>query len=151
MGQVVFDWSNRELALHMELRLKTLGVDPSQPESQDIDEEARATVATSNARISFQSPGRRIATDDTRLPIGFGHVSAAMDDLAIVTMAVELGDRFAGISISTAPQRQAALITSDMVWLQSGASGWPMAATTVRKRARRPAPHHERHEGLVRR
>ena len=104
MGQVVFDWSNRELALHMELRLKTLGrkevaVDPSEPESQDIDEEARATVATSNARISFQGPGRRIATDDTHGACrinGFGHVSAAMDDLAVVAMAVELGDRFTG-------------------------------------------------------
>ena len=41
MGQVVFDGSDRELALHMELRLKTLGrkevaIDPSEPESQDI-------------------------------------------------------------------------------------------------------------------
>jgi hypothetical protein len=104
MGQVVFDAANRELAMHMELRLKTLGrneiaVDPTEPQIRDIDEEARAAVATKNARISYQSPGRRIAPDDahgTRHMDRFGHVSGAVDDLAIVTMAVELGDRFAG-------------------------------------------------------
>jgi len=36
MGEVVFDGSNRELALHMELRLETLGrkevaIDPAEP------------------------------------------------------------------------------------------------------------------------
>jgi hypothetical protein len=88
----------------MELRLKTPGrkegaVDPSEPQSQHFDEEARPTVATENARISFQSPGRWLPADDThgvRRIDGFGHVGAAVDDLAIVTMAVELGDRFAG-------------------------------------------------------
>jgi hypothetical protein len=104
MRKAVCDGSNRELALHMELRLKTPGrkegaVDPSEPQSQHFDEEARPTVATENARISFQSPGRRLPADDThgvRRIDGFGHVGAAVDDLAIVTMAVELGDRFAG-------------------------------------------------------
>jgi hypothetical protein len=45
MGKAVFDGSNRELALHMELRLKTPGgaADRSEPQSQDIDEEARAS------------------------------------------------------------------------------------------------------------
>jgi hypothetical protein len=104
MGKAVFDGSNRKLAVHMELRLKTPGrkevaVEPPEPQSQHIDEEARSTVATENARISFQSKGRRLATDDAHGVCrvdGFGHVGAAVDDLAIVTMAVELGDRFAG-------------------------------------------------------
>ena len=104
MGKAVFDGSNRELALHMELRLETPGrkeiaVDPSEPQGQDVDEQARAAVATENARVSFQSKGRGLAADDAhgvgRID-GFGHVSAAVDDLAIVTMAVELCDRFAG-------------------------------------------------------
>ena len=69
MGEAVFDGSNRELALHMELRLETPGrkeiaVDPPEPESQDVDEEARPAVATGHARISFQGPGRRLAADD---------------------------------------------------------------------------------------
>jgi len=43
MGKAVFDGSDRELALHMELRLKTPGrkevaIDPAEPKSQDIDE-----------------------------------------------------------------------------------------------------------------
>jgi hypothetical protein len=104
MGKAVFDGSNRELALHMKLRLKTPGrkeiaIDPSEPQSEHLDEEARSAVATENTRISFQGPGRRLAADDAhgvgRID-GFGHVSAAVDDLAIVTMAVKLGDRFAG-------------------------------------------------------
>ena len=82
MGKAVFDGSNRELALHMELRLETPGreeiaVDPSEPQSQDVDEEARSAVATENARIPFQGPGRRLAADDAhgvcRID-GFGHV-----------------------------------------------------------------------------
>jgi len=55
MGKAVFDGSDRELALHMELRLKTPGrkevaIDPAEPKSQDIDEEAGATVATNHAK-----------------------------------------------------------------------------------------------------
>jgi hypothetical protein len=104
MGKAVFDGSNRKLALHMELRLETrerkdVAVDPSEPQSEHFDEEARSAVATENARVSFQSKGRGLAADDAhgvgRID-GFGHVSAAVDDLAIVTMAVELCDRFAG-------------------------------------------------------
>ncbi len=104
MRKAVFDGSNRELALHMELGLETPGreevaIDPAEPQSEHFDEEARSAVATENARISFQSPGRRLAADDAhgvRRIDGFRHVSAAVDDLAIVTMAVELDDRFAG-------------------------------------------------------
>jgi hypothetical protein len=51
------------------------------------------------SRISFRSPVRRLVADDAHGACridGFGHVGATMDDLAIVTMAVELGDRFAG-------------------------------------------------------
>jgi hypothetical protein len=104
MGKAVFDGSNGELALHMELRLeppgrKEVAIDPPEPQSQDIDEKAGAAVAAEKSWISFQSPGRRLAADDTHGVCsidGFGHVSAAVDDLAIVRMAVELGDRFAG-------------------------------------------------------
>jgi hypothetical protein len=122
MGKVVVDGSNRALALHMELRLETPGrkevaVDPTEPESQDVDEEARATVAARHARISFQCPGRRLAPDDTHGICGiegFGHVSAAVDDLAIVTRAVELGDRFAGNFDFDLAARQATLIASTL-------------------------------------
>jgi hypothetical protein len=104
MGKAVFDGSNRELALHMEQRLKTPGreevaIDPPELQSQDIDEEARPAAATENARVSFQSKGRGLAAGDAhgvRRIDGFGHVGGAVDDLAIVAMAVELGDRFAG-------------------------------------------------------
>jgi hypothetical protein len=69
MGQAVLDGSHRELAVHMEFRLETLGrqeiaVDPWELERQDVDEEARPAVATEDARISFQSEGRGLAADD---------------------------------------------------------------------------------------
>ena len=71
MGKAVFDGANREPALHMELRLETPGrkevaVHPPEPESQDVDEKARAAVATGHARISFQGPGRRLRVRRTR-------------------------------------------------------------------------------------
>ena len=67
--------------------------------ARTIDEEACAAVPTRHARISFQSPGRGLAADaahGVRRIGGFGHVVAAVDDLAVVAIAGELGDRIAG-------------------------------------------------------
>ena len=47
----------------------------------------------------FKSKGRGLAADDdggVRRIDGFGHVSRAVDDLAILAMALELGDRSGG-------------------------------------------------------
>ena len=98
--KAVFDGSDREPAVHMESRLEMPGreksaVHPPELESQDVDEEARSAVAAENAGVSFQSKGRGLAADDAdgvgRVD-GFGHVSRAVDDLAIVAVTKELGD-----------------------------------------------------------
>jgi hypothetical protein len=92
---------------------KEVAVDPSELESKDVDEEARSAIATGHARISFQCKGCGLAADDAhgggRID-GFGRVSAAVDDPAIVAMAENWATGSLEISISTVPQRQSTLI-----------------------------------------
>src|ERR1700722_19227492 len=69
MGEVIDDRPDRELALHMKRGLELargeqVSIDAAQAPRFDIDEQARAAFAASEAWISLQSPRRRVAADD---------------------------------------------------------------------------------------
>jgi hypothetical protein len=101
MREVIDDRSDRELALHMKrglelARREQVSIDAAQAPRFDIDEEARAAFAASEAWISLQSPRRRVAADDLdgvcRID-GFRRIGTPVHGLAVVAMAVELDDR----------------------------------------------------------
>src|SRR3984957_16131375 len=101
MRKVVDDGPDRELALHMKRRLELapreqVSIDAAQALRFDIDEQARAAFAASEAWISLQSPRRRVAPDDLDGGCqidGFRRIGAHKHVLAIVAMAIELDDR----------------------------------------------------------
>src|ERR1700733_7166327 len=95
MRKVVDDGPHRELALYMKCglefaRREQISIDAAQAVRFDIDEQARAAFAASEAWISLQSPRRRVAADDLdgvcRID-GFRRIGAPMHGLAIVAMA----------------------------------------------------------------
>jgi hypothetical protein len=69
MRQVVDDWPNRELALHMKrglegARREQVSIDPSQALRFDIDEQARPAFPAREAGAPLQFPSCRIAAND---------------------------------------------------------------------------------------
>lgn len=101
MREVIDDGPDRELALHMKggpefAWREQEPVDAPQAPRHDIDEEARAAFAASDAGVALQFPIRRVAAHDLDRVSGidgFRRIGPAVDDLAIVAMAVELDDR----------------------------------------------------------
>src|SRR5580700_12072572 len=104
MREVIDDRSDRELALHMKrglelARREQVSIDAAQAPRFDIDEEARAAFAASEAWISLQSPRRRVAADDLhgvcRID-GFRRIGAPVHRLTVVAVAEELHDGLGG-------------------------------------------------------
>src|ERR1700734_2232475 len=101
MREVIDDGPDREPALHMKrglefARRQQVSVDASQARRLNIDEQAGAAFAASEAGISLQFPRQGIAADhvDGVGGIdGFRRIGAPMHGLTVVAMAVELDDR----------------------------------------------------------
>src|ERR1700722_717293 len=102
MREVVDDWPDCKLALHVKRRLELTrreqeSVHAPQIPPQDVDKQARAAFAASESWISLEFPGHRIAVhnlDRARRIDGFRRIGAPMHRLAVVAMTEELHDRF---------------------------------------------------------